>query len=401
MISEAWRTILRELETGTQPRTGWDELLRRAEVLLIRNGFETPSDVIEGVNLFFARVPWSTLPTPCEEIRVRLLILAGRINQRSGDWRQAESYFEHALKFCGSSTSPRLHAIALMELGEIRRRSGRLDEALSQQDAALALAEQEGLNRERADAHNNLAIAFVEMGRLEQAIEHLDRSLELAEQLTETRLEGHIYNNLGVIACMQGRFREAIGEFTRALVKREAVEDRKGLSETLHNLALAYLDLTDYQTTADCLSRALDVARCNHDRGQETVILTTSVELSMLKQDYQLALSLAERVQVKQRQIGDDPGLAETYRLIGAIHVRLGDHTRARTALEEAVARFSVLNLPLGQAQSLKELGTCLAALGLTQEANHNRLRALDLYRRIGNAEETQKLAGLLSEPNT
>ena len=379
----------------------WFELISQVELLLVKggpgSGSEIPTIGLEFLNL----VPWHDLQPRIPVQHIRLIIRLGRLLDRAGHWntalkvfnaaiRESDRYFETEVKpdyeFC------KVTAVAGLEGGELYRRIGRHEEAAEMHHRALNLAVSFGLEREQADAHNNLAIVYIEQGNLSSAQTELEASLELAESLDDHRLAGHCYNNLGVLTCIQGKFSAAIVRFQHALPYREIANDIKGLAETCHNMAMAYKDLDDLDQSEIYLEKAREHVQNSRDQGLKANILLTSAELTCRRNDYPYSLILSKQVLNMQKELGDTPGIADTHRLMGEIHLKQNQLEPARKHLSEALDSFQRLNIPLGEAECLKNLGLCEMSLQDSSGAAEHLKAALILFEKLGNTRESEIL---------
>ncbi|MCD4654859.1 tetratricopeptide repeat protein, partial [bacterium] len=284
-MNQEWQKILKELNSRSLSGVDMVEFPGRIELMLVR--FQTQPDLeqIDLVIKCLEILPWSEIVPRHDDVHQRCLIRCGRILNLLGDRNRAEEFFLRAIDET-SNRFPGMTSIAYMELGDLYRRRGKLEKASIQQNLALSIARKGDLDREKADALNNLALIATEAGRLDEAEKFLTESLGLAEEICEIRLEGHVYNNFGVINCMRGHFDNALSEFSRAIPKREQAGDEKGMSETFHNMSLAYLDSGKMELAEIFARKALDKAHCIQDKGQETHIMLTLTELTMHTRDY-------------------------------------------------------------------------------------------------------------------
>ncbi len=389
-----WQTLVNETREWGAGDARWPDIVRRSELLLIRMAAGTVNTgAIDSAMEFYRSVPWNLLNLSFKDAHPRWMLRIGRILDRFGRRDAAADMFNNAVRLAGENTSPRLTCIALMEQGELSRRQGDLSGAYLSQGRAMETARQNHLDREEADALNNLAIAAVESGHLNRAEDLLRDSLKLAEKISEKRLVGHIYNNLGVILCMKNVFQGALVEFARAIPCREAVNDAKGLSETYHNMSVTYKDMNDINRAEHMLEKALEITRKLNDKGQEANILLTRIELLILSGDDPFALSLAEQLADMQSQLKDLPGLAENHKLMANIYHRQNNLTEAVRHLEESVCTFRSLGILLGEAESLKELGSCVGQQGRVEDAAIYFRQSLKLFESLGNRAEQDELS--------
>jgi tetratricopeptide (TPR) repeat protein len=383
----------------------WRDLARRMELLLIRTEISPHEDHVKSAHGTLNIIPWTQLGSDLLDLRMRLFLRCGRCFDKLGLWKTAGSIFEQVIGMSPESNNDdipqnlaisRLWAVATMEAGDLLRRTGKLDQALEYQERALEIAMGHGLEREQADASNNIAIILVEQGKLQAADEYLMRCLETAEVIGEIRLAGHSYNNLGVIRCMQGKFQDAISDFQRALVKREMIQDQNGISEVFHNLAMACKDLNRIDEAENYVEKALDHIQHHTNIGLESNITLTAAEITFLKQDYDYARSRIDQVIPRQRGLRDEPGMADSLRLLGEISLRQEKFGEAETCLNDALQQFRNLQMPLGEAECLKDLGDFYILRNRFEEGRKMYTESRNIYTRLGNLEKVECLTAVI-----
>ncbi|MBN1295143.1 tetratricopeptide repeat protein [bacterium] len=389
---DRWQNMVQRLETRPLSGIACRDIAGEIEMMMIHLPVDPGAAMLDIARQCLRLM--TPLPGASEirDILSRCLIRLGRVNHRLGNPELATDLFTQAADCARIAECPHLEAIAYMEIGELARRRGDLNTAHTYQSGALTISEATGLDREQADALNNMANIAIESGDLDTAECLLTRSLAIAEDIGETRLEGHIYNNLGVINSLRGCFDEAIADFTRALPRREQAGDEKGVSETYHNLGLAYLDSGNPALSDTYIKKALEKARDIRDAGQETHILLTVTELLYHTMDYAYALTMAEQLTHRQVEIDDQPGLAETKKLMGRIFLDQGAIEQAEHALSNAANMFRELGMLPGEAETLKELGICCRRQGRITESNSYLHQARTLFEYLGNRREIDSI---------
>lgn len=287
----------------------------------------------------------------------------GLIEQRAGDLRRAQRWFERAVN-AGTVGNARLH------LAEVLYQRGQNEQALEALDQLLAVVP------DHADAHLLRGFVLGDMGRHEEAIVasrraaqlnpalealHGDLTLEpsagsAAATLLDARLMGVEQDGalarygLGLAFRQRGYFREARQEFERAFVQGE---DRR-----LVQHALAELDLLDGQSaTARSRYEALlsddETARCWNEHG---VSLHQAGDVAAAADSYRRALRI-------------DPRHALAYNNLGVALAHRGDRQAAREAFTRAAELDPTLVLArLNLSRWHVREGDALVALGLLRE---------------------------------
>ncbi|HEY0930250.1 MAG TPA: tetratricopeptide repeat protein [Gemmatimonas sp.] len=251
----------------------------------------------------------------------------GLIEQRAGDLRRAQRWFERAVN-AGAVSDARLH------LAEVLYQRGQNEQSLDVLDQLLAESPR------HADAHLLRGFLLGDMGHHEQALQATRRAAELNPALetvqsdlsidTGTSPLGHATAmmavepdgalaryGLGLAFRQRGYFREARAEFDRAISQGEDVR--------LVQHALAELDLID-GNSADARARyeqlltEQETARWWNEHG---VALHQSGDVTAAADSYRRALRI-------------DPRDALAYNNLGVALADRGDANAAREALTRA-----------------------------------------------------------------
>ena len=302
------------------------------------------------------------------------LLERGLLEQRAGDLRRAQRWFERASGANLQEPMSRLH------LAEVLYQRGQNEQALDALDALLALDDQ------IADAHLLRGFVLGDMGRHEAGMESarkassLNPALQTAqpnlslEKLTPRSVPAVVLHSipsgmasppamtaapvgelarygLGLAFRQRGYFAEARREFGRALARGE--DDR------LVRHALAELDVVA-GNSADAISAY------QH-------LLSTFGELARWRNELGVAEhqrgSIGAAAEHYRRALRCDPRHALAYNNLGVALAEWGDSPAARESLHQAVAINPTLVRPrLNLARWLAQNGDPLAALAVLRE---------------------------------
>lgn len=201
-------------------------------------------------------------------------------------------------------------------------------------ELVLAGARAEGDLAGQAAAHLSLARARWRMAELEDAREDFRRAGEFARAADWRPGEAAALRGGGVVVKQLGDPRAALPMYRAALVLYRAVDDERGASVSLNNLASAHLTLAELGPAEEYLEQVLAPARRTHNHNLEAITL---VNLGLVRQQQgrlegarevlREALALAERQ-------GFDYAVAVAHETLGRVHNDAGRR-------EEAVAAFT------------------------------------------------------------
>ena len=345
----------------------------------------------------------------------------GLIEQRAGDLRRAQRWFERAVNLGGADTDARLH------LAEVLYQRGQNEQALECLDCLLAR------HADSADAHLLRGFVLGDMGRHDAAIAsariaaqlnptlstaQIDLSLEsgslagtpiaidpsTANGMMRVEPEGALARHgLGLAFRQRGYFDEARREFERSLASGE---DARMAEHALGELDLIAGRFDDARTRYAALLARQEQPRLWNEHG---VAMHQSGDVAGAADSYRRALRM-------------DPRHALAYNNLGVALDDLGDHSAARESFVRAseldptlvVARLNLSRWLAAQrdplaalallrelvafhprdAESWKVMGTVLQALDRPEEARDAFLSAVEC--RPSHAEARFGLASVL-----
>lgn len=167
----------------------------------------------------------------------------GSVHERRGEWDEAESRFEAALRAFGEAGPPNERARVYADWSLASHHRGNINQALDLAHRALDLAEVVHDPQALAQAHNMLGMLANSEHEPERAIFHLEQSLSLAQGLRDPALRAAVLNNLAQVYRANGEIERAITFAESALALCIAQGDRhreaalhSTLSELLHEI---------------------------------------------------------------------------------------------------------------------------------------------------------------------
>jgi tetratricopeptide (TPR) repeat protein len=192
-------------------------------------------------------------------------------------------------------------------------------------------------------------------------------------------------------------FRKAIEVWKHRVPVAERRGNPGGVIQTLRNMGLLHMNLSEYTESLACIDRAIkvadesgkraEVASCHNIAG-EVLVKLGRYEEARARQD--LALALMEK-------LGDGDGVATVQLSIGVIHRMKYEYEEAYTWYAKALAYCERTGDRHGEAVCLGNIGVCRYAQGSYDEAVAAQERALAIHREMKQPFDEARALGNLA----
>ncbi len=302
---------------------------------------------------------------------LRALLSAGRYRDVVAAWLAAPSAEARR------SEALLLAATASMRLGDVARAGELAGEAA---EAFRLRADQDG----RLRALNLLGAVAFERGELDDAASRFEMARTLARQLDDTLFEAHAANNLASVAHLRGDAALALSLYRVALLAYQRLGDRRGTTQTYHNLGLTFRDLGAWADADEATVQAVRHARMVEDEALAAIAVTGRAELDVARGALDVATRELDRASELAVGAGDAIGIAEIGRVRATVALR---QNAPQVALEEA-RRAGSMAVEHGSALLAAECAAtealALRRLGRNREATARRDQAADGFARLG-----------------
>jgi tetratricopeptide (TPR) repeat protein len=207
------------------------------------------------------------------------------------------------------------------------------------------------LLRLRGSAHDD-------MGDSDQAQVAYEESLALAQMLGDQAGMADALRRLGyMLASRRSEFGKAETLLRQALAIDEAANNRKGIVQSLRNLAwIPYLQ-SDYANARTQYEKALALGREIGDKRGVANTLGSLAVVSASLSDYPAARQYFEEALQMQRELGNQAGISIQTGNLGAFLSSIGEYAQSRAYLEQSLAMDRALGSRGNEAISLINLG--------------------------------------------
>ena len=330
--------------SGTRGRAGIgaDSLLAAGESLYTAEHYDS------------ARTVWTlalraTQAAHDEPGQARALTWLGLAAGRLGDVREAQGLGEEALALktrlgMADELSASYHALGLAAWD-----ANRNVEALKLFQQALESAEKAQDLRGAAKAQGGLGLVYANLGNPQRAREGHRRERELAHTINDLRLEANGLANEAALDIWEGNALPGIARLdtARALYRRS--QDAAGEQNALGQLATAYESTGREDLALAAADSSLSLARRLGLRGQEADQLRLIGGVHLRIGDYREAIRTYAQAESTMRAAGLTANLGSLLRSSADANLRLGNLPRADETLREALGLHAASQEPFEQ----------------------------------------------------
>jgi CHAT domain-containing protein/tetratricopeptide (TPR) repeat protein len=247
-------------------------------------------------------------------MEARCLNALGNLALRRDELRQAEVFYQDALKVARGTGDSIVPVLAHRGLGDALFPLGRTTESLRHFEEALVLARRAGNRRQIEGILNATGTVYLELADYGQALQYFQEALRTG---TDDRTEiAYALNNIGIVHAKQGNPGLGLKFWQRALRIAEEEGDDYARMRLFNNLGLFY-----------------------QGEGRNDLAL----------RDFTRALRLAEAM-------GDKDAMAGHWRNLGSVHEALGGFSEARQAYRKSLKLAESISDPGLAAQALAAL---------------------------------------------
>jgi ATP/maltotriose-dependent transcriptional regulator MalT len=363
----------------------------------------------------------------------RLLADAGTVSEigwlaieeakRAANAAAAEHHARYALEIAHALADADVECMALAQLGRAVVRQGRVDEGVALLDEAMTVA----LGGETSDplacgdACCTTLVVCDGLADLYRAAQWCEAVVEFNERRHFTPIQSWCRAVYGAVLVRAGEWERAETVLTAAL--QQQADRRRGGGRALPLAVLAELRLR--QGRSDEAERLLsgleddpaalaplvqlhlqrgdrELAQALLDRrdragDEDSEVLILRAAVALAARDLDTAAAAAERLrEVAERLARPDLG-AQAALLAGQAAAARGDDATAAHELEDAVAGFTAVQLPLEEARARLALARVQAAIGSPFAVTSAR-SARDVLERLGAGPDADQAAALLRE---
>jgi CHAT domain-containing protein len=318
----------------------------------------------------------------------------GSLAYGKGEYQQALSYFQQALRRYQNGKDQRGTARTLIAIGAVYFKQGEFAQALAVYQQASERLDQTGtaqdprLLTDQGFVMNNIANIQQILGQYDSALHTYQRSLHLFQRIHDLDHQGKVLFNIGSIQTTRQHYTQALEAYQQALTIHQQTNNLDWQARIFNGLGDLYGKQQQYAKSIELLLQALEILKKSPNPRLQGRTLDSLGDSYKASQQFDLAL-VAYQSSLALSLASDRTGAAITFGNIGDLFARQGKPQQAIVFYKQSVntteqIRQNLRSLSLEQQKSYTQ----------TIAANYRRLA--DLLLSQGRVLEAQQVLELL-----
>ncbi|MDI1462899.1 BTAD domain-containing putative transcriptional regulator [Catellatospora sp. KI3] len=255
-------------------------------------------------------------------------------------------------------------AVMLADLGGLRYMQDRYTESQQVYGQALGRFREVGDVRGQAAALAGLGGSCRESGRLAEAVHFLEQAATLLEGLGEDTGIGYTRRLIGSVRLEQGRYEQAWTNLEQSVAAYRRSGSRRGEALSLRTLGLYHRARDEHGPAERACAEAVEIFEQIGHPFLRTYAVRSLAKARLRQGRLGEALAPLEETLAASRIAQDRFGQASSLRTLGELHLAAGRLDLAEEFLVAARQLWSVLELPLWEARTDRDLALLRRAQG-------------------------------------
>ena len=286
-----------------------------------------------------------------------LLTKLGIISFYESKYDESTGYFEKAYEILKQNEDKTKLISPLLNLGNVYSVRHKYDQALESWNQALHHAEEVGNFHQQGQILNNLGIAEYNQGHYDAALINYEKGLALFDRLGNAPGRALCSTNIGEVHMMQAQYEKAFDAWEQCLELYRTINDAHGLAATYFHLIRLFVLFEDIGQAREHLRQSKEIIEQANLEAQWPIYYLCRSSIALAEKQFDEAEESARLANEELPPSDDDITSFELLILRGKICRGQGKNEKAAHYFKEAAAKSVGLNLPLLQAEALRELG--------------------------------------------
>ncbi len=278
----------------------------------------------------------------------------------------------------------KLTADSLYAIGtRIRGNKQDRDKAIEYHQKALDIYRNISDERGESEVLGGLGLIYTSID-YDTALIYYKDALIKREKVDDRILMGNTLNSIG--SLYYGIFEDyslALNYFDRAEKVRTELGDSLNLGRTIHLKASTLENLGQNEQSLEYFKKSLRLNQSSGDQGRVAEALKNSGTILNSMGKYQDALEYLGKAEKAYRVLNDSTGLSDSFNQIGFVYLNLGDLNAALEKFNVAISITKKLNDQWGLAGIYNNLGIMLQDAGRYEKALEYATNALMMYEEL------------------
>lgn len=257
-----------------------------------------------------------------------------------------------ALNSAAETEYKEAEAAAHYQLGRVYTALGNYPDSVKHLKAALPIYETLDDKESQMNTLSLLGMNLAYLGNSSDALKNTFAALEISEKNGYDTFTAKLLNNLGNLYYSKDDFESAKTYYLRSIPLKEKLNDIKGLGAAYTNLATTELMLKNVDIAFDYVLQSIEIKKKYTDTVKDEASLAFAKNIlgsiKRLQKNYSDALKIySEVLDIYLRQ-SNMLMLCETYALIAATYIDMGDKKSALKAInaaEEFTAKINAVRI--------------------------------------------------------
>ncbi len=328
-----------------------------------------------------------------------ILLSYSKIYRLIGDFEKAKHVLTDTIHISQRLKNARYQALAKLKLGKYYFEKHEFVNSIMNLTEASEIFKSINDFMGELDSYFNIGQAFHRSGDYFRAKKHYEIALRIAEGVANKKRLACIKNCLGVVSRIMGESEQSEYHFQSAYETFKAIKDFNGQSDCLNNLAIVYLQRSNYQHALTYLNNGLEISQEIEDFQQMAFINLNKGLFYLEVGDSRNACKYCTKALHLLAKIDSSLGLAKACKILGSIFKNYNQYKIASLFYEESIHFYEDFCIPLGVANTCTEYAKMLIEYERIDDAAHYFHKAFEIYQKLKLYNYTENLRLFFNTP--
>lgn len=223
-------------------------------------------------------------------------------------------------------------------MGIVYYLQGQYSRALKNYESSLQIQQESKDSMGMANTFNYIASVYYFLSDYDKALRYYLKAQQFCEKINDRSGLAQAHNNIGIIYNTLGNSDKAIENYNLSLTISLAMGDKYNTASAYNNLGTVHQKKKNHAKALEYFNESLRLAREINNVQGIAYNLSNIGSILEAEKKYKEALQKYEESLALHEKTGEQYSIANTLCFIGNIQLLLNNSTKARTALEKAIA---------------------------------------------------------------